>query len=208
MLLGNSVFGIRHWWNSRKLQAIQREESLALQLKISNAEQEAARANAQAKTALAATEEARLKQREVERANAELQLRVEHERFMRLKIEAKISPRRMSGRQIAMLRANLVGFKNPNVALFVITGDAEVADFASDIERGLKEAGLAVTVSPGMIFGQAQHGLTLTIGGNRIADAQILAKALTTALTLGEPIPAQRAPDNSPDALRITVWPK
>jgi len=39
---GESVFGIRHWWNSRKLQAIQNSENLALQAEIARLNKEAA----------------------------------------------------------------------------------------------------------------------------------------------------------------------
>src|SRR5438876_1144476 len=43
---GESIFGVRIWWNSRKLQAIQRTENLKLQTTLATLQKEVANADA------------------------------------------------------------------------------------------------------------------------------------------------------------------
>jgi hypothetical protein len=196
------------WRVGARISELQNREGQKTQERIATANNNAEQAILGQKIVEEKLAEASLQTEKVKQENIKLNTKYEEERQARIKIESRLAPRRLSGAQVATFRAHLIGLKNPNVSLFVITGDPEVADFANDIENGLRAAGLTVNVAPGMVFGQAQHGLVLTVGANRLRDAGILAGALKTALNKSEQIPAARAPENSQDLLQITVWPK
>ena len=57
---GESIFGIRHWWNSRKLQAIEDLESTAQQAQVAGLNAEIARLSNETAEANARAEQDRL----------------------------------------------------------------------------------------------------------------------------------------------------
>lgn len=107
---GESFFGIRHWWNSRKLQTMQRTDELNLQAEIARlnkqagdaferagkAEENLAGANARA---AAANERAA----KAEQAAAEANRIAEQERLARVKIEQRLADRDITDTQRARL---------------------------------------------------------------------------------------------------------
>jgi hypothetical protein len=72
---GESVYGIRLWWNNRKLQAMQASEAESQRLAIAELTEKTATANARAAEATAKTEATQL---EVEKLRAE-NLKLEEE---------------------------------------------------------------------------------------------------------------------------------
>lgn len=132
----------------------------------------------------------------------------ESERLARLKIEERLAPRRLSPDQCASFRANLIGAITSKVEIFFVSTDPETADFASDLEGCFKQAGIIVESTPAIILGHGQHALLLTVGRDRMGEASTLARALIAALHLTAPMSAERAPENSPGMLKLTVFPK
>jgi hypothetical protein len=81
---GESFFGIRHWWNSRKLQAIQNAENDKQRAEIARLDKEAEHARQAAAEAIARA--------------ADLQKQAEHEKSARLKIEERMAWRRIGAK--------------------------------------------------------------------------------------------------------------
>ena len=114
---GESFFGIRHWWNSRKLQRIQQEESDELRAEIARLANETAAANARAA--------------EADRA--------------RIELEAKLAPRTLSVEQHARLRSDLSKLAGQYVTITFINDSFEAAAFASQIRDVFSEAKWVIT---------------------------------------------------------------
>jgi len=177
------------------------------------AQRDIAEANEKAQDAIrgqkqleADAEEAKLKQREAERRTEEVRLQVEQEKAARTKIEAQLAPRRISGEQEDTIRKHLLGMRSPNVTLFIVAGNPEVSDFAGDIERAFRAAGLTVDINRGFSFGGLERGIQMTYGTNRRSDAEIVAGALRAAKVVQDRVPA--TPAEKPDVLVITIFPK
>ncbi len=197
---GESIFGIRHWWNSRKLEAIQRQDELNLQADI-------ARARTIAATAEENAANARERAASAETRAAEASRKADEERIARLKIEALLAPRRISSEQEKVMKGELAKVRNPNLIFFVVIGSPETADFAADLERVFKSAGLSVTVRHGIMFGGIGRGLSANAGQNRLGDVNSIALALLAAKLITGPLPIERNP-NGPDTLELRIAPK
>ena len=81
---GESFFGIRHWWNSRKLQAIQQSENEAQRTELARLAEQTAQANARA---------------------AEATRIAEAEKLARIKIEERLAARRISPKEFSAILA-------------------------------------------------------------------------------------------------------
>jgi hypothetical protein len=137
---------------------------------------------------------------------ARLNKLAQDEALARVKIEERLAPRRITAEQTTKLSNELEPLKGKNVGLFVLTGDPETSSFGSALESVLKAAGLNVKVSPGIVFGEVQAGISIMVGKNRMTEAAILAKALIDANLAPGPIPAGTSTDA--EFLQITVGPK
>lgn len=181
---GESFFGIRIWWNSRKLQEAQRSANEALvaeiarlsaessshQLEIAKAQQRAAEAN--------------------ERA-AEANEKAEHERLERMKIEEKLRPRHMSRERQAAISAKLIAFGSiEKAAIFCTNRDAEVVRFAQEIDAVLAAAGWQSSIGTANPTGRIILGVAVTTTPSHEAAARTLTNALRDeGVSAGGPYP-------------------
>ena len=197
-----------------KLQAAKDSESEVFK---TDAQRDIAQANERAQEAIkgqkqleADAEQARLKQREAEQQTIELQLRVEQEKVERLKLEALVADRKVSDDQKQILRNRLTGLKNPNVIISCIAGSGETAHFTTELRDAFRGAGLAVSGTDMMEFGNAFKGITMNVGKNRVTDAEIVATALKAAGIVSDRITATLLPekDTTMNTLELIVWPK
>jgi hypothetical protein len=108
---GESVFGVRIWYNSRKLHKIERDENIALQLQV-----------AEAKNRIAEANEGSLK------AQVEL-----------AKLRKETEARRLTGEQKEKLRSMLQGHPTP-LGIVSRLLDGESSDFADDLAAALHSA--------------------------------------------------------------------
>lgn len=203
---GESVFGIRTWWNTRKLHEVERQLDQVRQAEIAEMNRQAGEAFERAGNAEENVAGANERAAKAEQSAAEANRATEQERIARLKIESQIAPRRISGAQEEAMK-KLLKLGDPRISLFVTTGNPEVADFASDLERVFKNAGLTVTVSHGVIFGGTVRGITATVAQNRITDIEIVANALRAAGLIKEPLEVS-SDGVAPGTLQLKIAPK
>lgn len=196
---GESFFGMRHWWNSRKLQSLQNTENDAQRSEIARLNKEAGDARREAGEAIE-------RAAKTERQAAELNRKAEEERLARVKIEERLAPRRISAEQAAKLSVDLAPLHGQHVSLFIIAGDPETAVFGDLLNTALTGAGLVVQVMPGMIFGQVLPGISLKVGDNRINHATIIANALVDSGLARNPVTADHT--GQADELQLVVGPK
>ena len=180
---------------------------------VAHAHAGAARAHAQA--AMAYTEQRRLEadmahakahHELLRKENLGLQLAVEKERAARLRLEAQLSARHIGLTQRQTIQSALAGFKGQKVSIVTQPGDPEISAFASEIKATLEAAGLAVSLTPALVFGKPQPGIALEVGVNRRQFATALAKSFADANVYSGPISASE-PDDA-DLLEIMVGPK
>ena len=100
-----------------------------------------AEANARAAQLEAAAAQARLDQEKLREQNLELQVRVERERFERLKLEALIGPRSLSPVQRKTLVAILEEGRGKTVSLRALNSTPESAAYAEQLREVFVEAG-------------------------------------------------------------------
>lgn len=144
---------------------------------------------------------------------AEASQKAEEERLARLRIEETLAPRRISAEQTAALVADLKPLTGKKVFLSFITGDPETAAFTELLRTTLAKAGLVVEARAILIFGSVQPGITMTIGKDRLADANFLANALIHAGLVEKPVPAEKLPEGEEgksrwDELTLVIGPK
>jgi hypothetical protein len=144
---------------------------------------------------------------------AEASQKAEEERLARLKIEEKLAPRRISAEQTATLVGDLRPLIGKQVFLSFIAGDPETAAFTELVRNTLAKAGLVVEARPILILGSVKAGISMTVGKNRLADANFLANALIQAGLAEKPIPAERLPEGEEgksrwDELTLVIGPK
>lgn len=126
---GESIFGIRHWWNSRKFQAVEDLESTAQQAQVAGLNAEIARLNADAARLNADAEQAKQKQ-------AEAELKVERLRYLQM-------PRWVDEKPfLAALKDQL----KPSRVLISYAEDDESERLANQFEALLYQAGWPITV--------------------------------------------------------------
>lgn len=218
---GESFFGIRHWWNSRKLQRIQNAESAAQREEIARLNREAgearnsaAKAEAQATQAGEGTAKALANAAAANERSAKLEVEAAKQRERAAKAERdllelkqRMAPRHISAAQEGKLSNDLKPLVGKSVGIFIITGQPENEAFGNELASILKKVGLNVGISSGMLFGgSTDPGISLMIGKNRLVDANILAAAVSDAGLSRQPVPAQHL--GGDDTLQIVVAPR
>jgi hypothetical protein len=179
-----------------------RQASSGAMERIAEAQKETARVSA---AAAAANERAA----RLEKEAAELKKQAEEEHLARVKIEERLAPRTVSPAQAAKLMSDLSALRGKTVKIQFITGNPEIVGFVDSLEKPLAQVGLSVTKTPIMILGNVQPGITLQIGVNRMAEAEILANALVNAELAPRPVPAEQLTDPARvNDLIILVGPK
>jgi hypothetical protein len=138
--------------------------------------------------------------------NLELQLAVEKERSARLQLEERLGSRHISAAQRQAIQLALASYSGQKVSIVTHPGDPEIGAFASEIKATLEAAGMAVTLTPALIFGEVHAGIVLDVGVHRREFATALAKAFVDAGVCSGAISASEAEDA--DLLEITVGPK
>jgi len=180
---------------------------------VAQAHAGAARANAQAE--LAYKEKRRLEadmahanvhHEQLRKENLELQLVVEKERAKRLELEQQLGPRHIGAGQRQTIESALASFQGQKVSIVTQPGDPEIAGFANEIKATLDAAGMAVSITPALVFGKPQAGIAWEVGARRRPFAMALARALVDAGVVSGAISATEADDA--DSLEITVGPK
>jgi len=132
---------------------------------------------------------------DIARANersAEANRIAEQERLARLKIEERLAPRRISADQRTKLAKGLKLLSGKTVSLFIMIGDPETDAFGKLLSNELMRAGLKVEIHPDMYFPSTKVGISLAIGQNREADAEILSTAFIEAELAEKPIHAEK----------------
>jgi hypothetical protein len=197
---------------SDELQTLRDKELSRFQ---TEAQRDIAQANEKAQDAIKgqkqleeAAEQARLKQREAERTTAELQLRVEQEKLARVKIEERLADRYISPEQAASLSHELKPLRGKKVVIAFVSGVPETAKFSAILAAKLRAAGMTVDDPvPMLLLGNVKPGIAMTIGKNRLTEAEILANALVNSGLASKPVPADMD-NNNAETLQLTVGPK
>jgi hypothetical protein len=174
---GESFFGIRHWWNSRKLKVLQDKENADQAAEISRLRTAAAEALRQA---------------------ADANRMAEQERLARIKIEETLAWRRISPGEYKALVSALRPHAGASVQVLKL-GDMEAATFADDLIKTLRDSGWLVNVESAEYVVPIPYGLQCSIDGTIPAGralAEVL-KALPTAQI--------RSVSGSPPVARIVV---
>jgi hypothetical protein len=182
---GESFFGIRHWWNSRKLQKIQEQESDALHAEIARLGKETADANARA---------------------AEANRIAEEERLARLKLEEKIAPRRLTSAEISKLARLLEPFAGSSLSIHVTAASGlEGTNLANDILAALNRAHIA-TKGNQRLMDSFFGNVILKAGQNRRKEADIIAGFLIETGLSPKPVQLEQSQDEN--ELRIQIGSK
>jgi hypothetical protein len=169
---GESFWGIRHWWNSRKLQVIQHAEEQSRGVEIAQLHKETAAANESA----------------------------EKERLARIELEQQLVPRRLTANQRERLVGSLHGFTG-GVTIVSPMLDPEATDFGDDFEVALKAAGWEtlrirdfITVKTGVSVG-AFIGSGPLPGIRRLHEALNAAGIANNEVVIGEDEEQSTAPN-------------
>jgi hypothetical protein len=150
--------------------------------------------------------QAQLHRERLRKDNLQLQLELERERVARLRLEERLAPRHILAGQRSTIRCGLAAFKGQKLSMILHPGDPELSAFAGEFKAALEEAGIVVNMTPALVFGKPEPGLSLDVGANRTQFATSLAKALLDAGVCSGPIAASES--DNPDSLEITVGPK
>jgi hypothetical protein len=197
---GESFFGIRHWWNSRKLQAIQSADDLAQEHAIADARKEAAEANAKA-----GSFQLQIAQANERAANAELEL---------AKLKA---PRVLTEGQQRELLAALKPFPDTAISIEFEYADGEAKALAMQLWGVLNKAGWKATFGPstGMPAASTLGIVVSTFGElkkggvpipHRFADAgAVLSKTLGKMGLLSKYPGINKVSDNPDEAISMVV---
>jgi hypothetical protein len=188
-------------WISRPLEKIIDD---ARELKIAQLTQDAAQLSAESESARAA----------IAAANA----RAESERLERVKLEAKIAPRRLSSAQKELIASSLSNVqKPPTIAVVSRLLDAEGRDFADDISAALEAAGWSTqrylnwTMSNKGLFVATAEGTSVSLNDPSIDG---LRRALMATNVNPEPLTiktsemATMSPHFQPNVLYLLVGAK
>jgi hypothetical protein len=173
---GESFFGIRIWWNSRKLSRLQGEENQRLEATISELNKSTAEAHRESAEALAKAEAFRLDIAKANERAAEANRVAEEEKLARLKIEE-----RMAGRRVTKeLHDRFVPILKPfggSVAGVTKLGDMEAGVFADDIIKLLQDSNWTVVVNSVGTASPPRYGLAGVID-ERTEAGKALASAI------------------------------
>jgi hypothetical protein len=173
---------------------------------IADANAEAAKANADAKRAIEATAHAEGETEKLRRSNLELQERVEKERTERLALEQRVAPRRLTRDQIAELAKRLLPLSGRTINIEFLSAP-EPIDFADDIERAMRVAGVSVQARNVMLGMGQFRGVRLRAGANRQDDASVLANVLVNSSITPKPVGLLDSNDANELAVVVGVKP-
>ena len=195
---GESYFGIRHWWNSRKLQAIQDAENAALRAEI-------ARLNKEAGDARKAAADAMERAANAERQTAGLNRKAEEERLARVQIEERLAHRKVSPEQARILRSELHKLAGHKLTVTTSALQPEIVEYAKQLADVLRQAGLDASFQ-GALLPVSQAGFLFVSGPDRMQDAEAIVGAfLKTGMATGK-ISLQSV--SAAGELQIIVGPK
>jgi hypothetical protein len=186
---GESFFGIRHWWNSRKLTLIQDEESVGLRAEVARLGNATAEANARA---------------------AEANQKAEQERLARLTLE-QIAPRTLTVAQAVNMVAGIKGFANQKCIFVTYQDDKEAMGFAGQINTVLHMAGWTVEPSKGFLAFILEFNVSVMVdptaneGTRKAADAFIRVFSEHGVPTTEKPAPGSTS---EADTIQIRVGKK
>ncbi|HXA76346.1 MAG TPA: hypothetical protein VNV41_04375 [Candidatus Acidoferrales bacterium] len=138
---------------------------------------------------------------------AEAEKATEEEKVARLKIQAEIAPRRVTGNQTKQLVAFLHPTGSQGVAVISMLGSPEADDFAEDIGRALYACGFGVGVTKGVWITPIPRPFRVVYGSDRKDDAENINQALVKVGIASKLIVLEWA-QKEPDALRLFVGPK
>jgi hypothetical protein len=147
---GESVIGVRIWWNNRKLRKLQEAENLALQLKISDFQRKAEDAKRGAAAAESHLAEARQKAAEADakaegfrldiaRANERAAKAEKETTGAKLELERLRSPRSLTG--VPKLISELSELKGTEYTFSSVFPDEESITLLRSIDGALQESG-------------------------------------------------------------------
>src|ERR1700730_2055112 len=139
---------------------------------------------------------------------AEASKEAEEERIARVKIEARMAARRVTGEQKKQLVAVLQVTGRPGIAVISSFGFPETDDFAEDIAKALLDCGFSVQLTKGavLIF-PVPRPFSISFGINRKHDADSIDAAMIKAGIANKHIDFLPLA-SEPDALRFWVGPK
>jgi hypothetical protein len=164
---GESFFGIRHWWNSRKLQSLQQLENDTQRAEIVRLSKETADANVRA---------------------SEANQKAEEEKLARIKLEERLAWRRISPKEYPAFVAALKPFKRSVVEVTKL-GEVEAGQFADDVVKMFADSEWGVQLRTIGTFSPPQYGLQCEVnegmpGGKALAA---ILKMLPTASVRSTP---------------------
>ena len=171
---GESFFGIRHWWNSRKLQSVQDAESAAQRAEIAKALDQAAAANERSsKLELEASQ-----QRE-RAAKAERDL---------LELQQRLAWRRISPTEYSEFVAALKPFAGSAVEVTKL-GEAEAGQFADGLLKMLTDSKWNVSLNMIGYVSPPPYGLQCVVNETTPAGKALasILKSLPTAIVKSNP---------------------
>ena len=157
---GESFFGARHWWNSRKLKILQDKENAEQVAEISRL------ANATAEALKQAADANRI---------------AEQERLARIKIEERLAWRRITPKEHDSLILMLKPHAGATVELLKL-GDIEAGIFADDLIKTLRDSGWLVTVNFAGVMAPPPYGLQCSVNES-LPAGEALANALKSLPT-------------------------
>jgi hypothetical protein len=138
---GESFFGIRTWWNNRKLQEVNRQIDQYRQSETAQVNQRAGEAlerAAKAEENLAGANERAAK---AEQAAAEANRAAEQERLARVRIEERLAPRVLSPQQQQILVQRLRPLAERTIDIFIYGDTPEIVGVATVLTSLLRSAG-------------------------------------------------------------------
>src|SRR5271157_1636483 len=209
---GESFFGIRHWWNSRKLQAIEESEDRKREGIIAKLNQEAGEAQ---KNCRRGNERASTNEKEA----ARLTKVAEDERMARIQLAASISWRTPDRALIPQLAPPLQRFAGQRFAFVTDIGDPERAPVLSWVGILLGTANWRLETAPVSSIGSELkfQATNIVLWLSPTAPSRVIeaARALVPALEHGG-LPAVvlqsgwgPEPDAaSPDLIRVVIFKK
>lgn len=177
---------------------LQRAEDLRKEEAIASTHKMAAKLEADAASS-------RLEQEKFRKENLELQKTIEQERVARLEIEERIAPRRISSEQARLLESMVKPLAGQAIEIESASG-FEVERFATELVAAFRRAGCVVVGALGTVTVGSSYppGVTMRVGQDSIAKAELVAAALIASKIAPKPIAAV----HSPKGLTITVGEK
>jgi hypothetical protein len=207
---GETIFGVRIWWNNRKLQKIQQSENTELQIKISglqqktaeadakaegfrfqiaeantrvkSAEAQVASANAASQEAVAKVANAEARIAEAQRGAAEANLSAERERMARLQLEARLADRMLSPAQQATMTERLKAWSGVTVDAIIWGDTAEIMIISNQVLEVMRRAGWIIQLGHAGGGGGAVRGILVGTSPDANANDIAASAALVPAL--------------------------